>query len=148
MRRFSKEKKREKKMPLLVLQGSRKLTLLLSRNEKKKKGPSCHEAPGSSLSCSLEMNFKKAPPAHEAPGSSPLNSPCQPDPTLQLPLPNPTRPYPTPHLRRPITLRNPPSRQRSSPTLKRKCHDSTSKLRPHIGPLTPHGNFFSVDDPP
>ena len=42
----------------------------------------------------------------------------------------------------------PPSRQRFSSTLKRKHHDSTSKLRPHISPLTPHGNFFSVDDPP
>jgi len=39
----------------------------------------------------------------------------------------------------------------SPPSRPRKCkreYDTAPKLRPHIGPLTPHGNFFSIDDPP
>jgi hypothetical protein len=39
----------------------------------------------------------------------------------------------------PIT---PPSRHRTLPV------PTTPNLLPRIGPLTPHGNFFSIDDPP
>ncbi len=42
---------------------------------------------------------------------------------------------------------SPPSCQRSASTLNRKSQDTISQLRPHIGPLTPHGDFFSIDDP-
>ena len=37
---------------------------------------------------------------------------------------------------------------RQCTTLKRKRQTMTSQLHSHIGPLTPHGNFFSIDDPP
>ena len=36
----------------------------------------------------------------------------------------------------------------SCPHKRKREYDTAPKLRPHISPLTPHGNFFSIDDPP
>jgi hypothetical protein len=53
------------------------------------------------------------------------------------------------YLHKPISISTPnPCIRQSSRPRKLKCeYDTAPKLRPHIGPLTPHGNFFSIDNP-